>query len=97
MATRKAPPRRAATEERPRRSALDQIQKALRERGYRQLSHFPTRKQDQHGNDPVVAFMLYTNGRTVLTLQEHRSGGCELYKPVTESLGVAETINGIPT
>jgi hypothetical protein len=70
----------------------DQVRQALREKGYRSLSvHFLNDKRST-----INGFILYTNGKHVLVLQEYKDGGCELYRTVSDSLGIQDTIDKIP-
>lgn len=80
------------------KTALDSMQAGLREKGYRTLVRHEVKQSGATylQERRILAFTLYTNGRTVLVLQEHAGGGCELYKPVVDTLSIAETIAAIP-
>lgn len=73
-----------------KQTPTDRIQDALEEKGYR-----PLRRHGIQGAN-TVAFTLYSNRSTVLILQEYGTGGCELYKPVTDSIDIQKTIDAIP-
>lgn len=69
----------------------EQIREALGDRQYRFLSSIEVRKHNY-----IRGFEYYSNGKITLVLELHANGGCELYKPINESLRIDDTIASIP-
>lgn len=77
------------------RPASIQLREALRQRGYR-----PIGAQSIRTRTSETVWMLWSNGRTQLLMETHieTTGevACELYKPLTQSNSLADTIAAIP-
>lgn len=72
------------------RTASQELHAALLAKGYRVLAQHAARTNRQH------VFTLYGNASHVLIMQTRGTDLCELYRPVSESNSVAETIAAIP-
>ena len=74
-----------------RRTAASQIHRALLEKGYMPLQ---TIVPAESGHTLEVRF--YGKEGSVLVMQVWEDGGCELFKPCTDSISIQETIDAIP-
>lgn len=77
------------------RTATEQIHAGLTRKGYRYMAQYPT-PEDSY----MLEWRLYTDvlrpRYPALVMQVWRDGGCELYTPLTDHTGIAETIAAIP-
>ena len=74
------------------RTAIAQIRSALIDKGYRVLSILTPKEQDSYTRE----FICYAKGQTVLFVQIYRDGGCEVWKPLTDSIRIQDTIDALP-
>lgn len=67
------------------------IRQALLDKGYRLISYMDLKHPTHAG-----AFLLYVRGNHQILVEQYQDGGCEVWKTVTNSNNVQETIDAIP-
>jgi hypothetical protein len=68
------------------------IRQALLEKGYRVLNVITPKAGQSHSGE----FILYAKGSRVLLMEIFADGGCEVWKPLVDSVSIQETIDALP-
>lgn len=82
-------PKREAKAPTPYQQIID----GLIERGYRRVAEYPQRT---NSDTAIYVIEMWGNNKTTLLLTVYGDGSCDLYKPVNDSLLIADTIAAIP-